>query len=554
MPHRPLLLCLFCGAGLLLYGASGKGDFSPEEGEQKALWRQALGGYITGVPTIQAGSVVAVLDGGQLKAYTLEGKFLWEYYTRSKLAPYVNRSREGTCYVSTADGTLVAVNRAGRELWRIKTGPLSSPVLSGWDGRIFVPAGKRLFCYTASGFQLWSRELEYGPALGPLMDKRGGMTAVLENGDLLEISPFGEIKTKALGEIPAAIVPAEGGTLVCFKNGGLRFIGRGGAEKRLPNLRGKGVSAAGGVSRGNRAVLILNNGKVVQISLPEGRTVWTGESHMTEVSGEVSVVYDGEGIYVLSPSGASGFTEKGKRLWVLRINGSDSIPVLSGGILFSGGRDWILYAYQVENRPAAENRSLYGPAPEGSYGLGNPPARSVIEYTFLFDEAEIRLGAIAEKIRTGSIGEDEGAHTAYLMEIAGSSLNPRTPVVRPPVHVKQRSEAAGLLGFIGSRETIPFLTAVFSGDPDPAVKAAAAEAIGRIGVDPAGTALEAFAQSAAAGDEQVLIAAAAATGALCRFSGPPLSDSGIRFLLSLGRDFMPTRVRTQVKRELDSLR
>jgi outer membrane protein assembly factor BamB len=442
-------------------------------------------------------------------------------------------------------------------LWRLKPGVLSAPILSGWDGRLFVTVEQKLHCYTASGFLLWSRELEHKAALEPRMNRRGGMIMALENGDLLEIDPFGALTKKALGEVPSAIVPADGGTLVFFKNGGMRFIQSNGVENRLPNLK---EGAVGGISRGNRAALVLSNGTVVQISLPDGKVLWTGDSQLRSASAkETALVYDERGIYLLSPSGAVGFTDEGKRLWLLMISGSEGIPVLSDeGMLFSGGSDWILYAYKLENRLHTQGQSLYGPAPEGSYGLGNPPPSPWADYVYRFEESELntRLADIAELIRTGKVGENEGAYMAYLMETASTSLNPQVSDTHPPVQVKQRAEALRLLGFIGSRETIPFLSNVYVGDPDPTVKAAAAEAIGRIGVDPEGIALKAFAQSAmaAARDEQVLIAAASAIGSLCRFSGPPLSESGVRLLGILGRDFMPTPVRAQAKRELDSMR
>jgi outer membrane protein assembly factor BamB len=213
----------------------------------------------------------------------------------------------------------------------------------------------------------------------------------------------------------------------------------------------------------------------------------------------------------------------------------------------------------LENRPpAAGPRSIYGPLPEGSYGLGNPPASAWAEYAYRFDELVLgeQLANIAELVKTGSVGAGEENCTAYLMETAGSSLNPQASDTHPPVQVKQRAEALRLLGFIGSRDTIPYLAGVYSGDPDPSVRAAAAEAIGRVGLDPEGIALKAFAQTvtAAAGDEQVLIATASAIGALCRFSGPPLSDSGVRLLGVLSSDYMPAAVRSRARREIAGLR
>jgi outer membrane protein assembly factor BamB len=93
-------------------------------------------------------------------------------------------------------------------------------------------------------------------------------------------------------------------------------------------------------------------------------------------------------------------------------------------------------------------------------------------------------------------------------------------------------------------------------DYDPSVKSAAAEAIGRIGTDPEGIALRAFAQAITAStrDEQILTATAMAIGSLCRFSGPPLSDSGVKLLGIIERDFMPAKARAQARRETASMR
>ena len=97
---------------------------------------------------------------------------------------------------------------------------------------------------------------------------------------------------------------------------------------------------------------------------------------------------------------------------------------------------------------------------------------------------------------------------------------------------------------------------MFVKDPDPLVKSAAALAIGRIGVDPGGTALGVFQAAALSSvkDDQVLSAVAAATGSLCRFSGPPLTDTGARLLAALGHDSMPPKTRTAARKELSALR
>jgi outer membrane protein assembly factor BamB len=145
------------------------------------------------------------------------------------------------------------------------------------------------------------------------------------------------------------------------------------------------------------------------------------------------------------------------------------------------------------------------------------------------------------------------------METADSlGPNPRRDTrLHPPVQVNFRAEALRLLGILGSRETIPFLAQLYTQDRESLVKAAAAEAIGRIGVDPEGLALRAFSAlifpPTPYRDDRVLTATAAAAGALCRFSGPPLSEAGIRLLAALGGDDRPGLVRAQARRELDSL-
>ncbi|MDR1373433.1 MAG: PQQ-like beta-propeller repeat protein [Treponema sp.] len=520
------------------------------------VWRQALGGAVTGLPAVQAESVVVVCDGGTLKCYSRTGRQLWTYFARGRLAPYVTRSREGTSYICSAGGLLLAINRSGRELWRINLGaPISAPVISGWDGRIFVTAGEKLSCFTAAGFRLWSLTPESPFALAPVLNLRGGLTAVLENGELLDIDPFGGYRSQKRSPAPELVVPMEDGSVLGFYRTGVPELidPDGGAGRKLPALPGLPLAA---VSRGDKAAMAFPNGQVRLLSCTEGRILWTGESHMAAAE-ETGMIYDERGIYVLSRSGAAGFAEDGRRLWLFRLRGSAALPAFSDeGLLYSGGGDWILYAYQVEERIREQKRSLYGPAPLGSYGMGNPPPSPWADYYYRFDETQLRLqlARITGDIVEGRTGTRERVYAAYLMEIAGGRSEGAFPAAAPPP-LGEQIEALRLLGFLGSRETIPFLTNLFYRAREPLIKAAAAEAIGRIGVDPDGLAIRVFTWAALPPeqDEQVLAAVARAAGALCRFSGPPLSDAGVRLLLVLTADSRPPSVRREARRELDSL-
>jgi outer membrane protein assembly factor BamB len=272
--------------------------------------------------------------------------------------------------------------------------------------------------------------------------------------------------------------------------------------------------------------------------------------------------FDERGIYCLSAKGVTGFrASDGRRLWTLRITGAAAIPSFSDeGYLYSGGSDRILHAYRVEERRRNVPQSMYGPLPEGSYGLGNPPPSSwskIGEGRFDPKVVKSMYEEIERAIKQGQIGENETEYVAYLMETAGISLSPAYSPVRPQVQINERIECIRLLGYLGSRETIPFLATLFTRDPEPIVKSACCESIGRIGVDPTGEALRAFtyllAPDNAALDPSILMAATSATKDLCRFSGPPLSDAGIRLLRAFTTTDFPMVVRRHATRELEAL-
>jgi outer membrane protein assembly factor BamB len=529
------------------------------------LWRRAVGGEITGLPAAQAESVIVICDGGNLKAYTREGKPLWNYFAQGKLTPFITRSREGTSYICKITGTLIAINRAGRELWRRELpAPLNAPAAVGWDGRIFAPTEGGLFCFTGAGYLLWRRNIEGPLALDPVPDKLGGLVTIQEPGKLLQISPFGEVFSRELKEAPLVALPLKAESsrdqsiLLLYKNGTTElhdFI----SYRPFIQLPGSPLAAA---SRNGKAAITLSSGEVLLLSGDDGKITSLGKSHIGGAGERAAMIYDERGIYVFSLSGAAGFTEGGQRLWLMELRGAAAISALSDeGLLYSGGADWILYAYQVENRIRPQKQSFYGPAPEGTYGTGHPPPSPWADYQLRFESRELnrQLGRIAQAVREGRVGEDELAFTAYLMEIAGSG--PSFSRGSPPLlyaHLPHRIEAVRLLSYMGSRETIPFLADLFSREREPLVRTAAAEAIGRIGIDPEGIAFRAFAAAispaASRKDERTLTAVGAAVGALCRFSGPPLSGAGIKLLAILAGEGQPRAAQRRARLEIESLR
>ncbi|MDR0290891.1 MAG: PQQ-binding-like beta-propeller repeat protein [Treponema sp.] len=551
-----LLLAALC-SGMAF--AQGGGEVAAPA--DTALWRQALGGAVIGRPTVQAQSVVIALDGGNVKAYSSSGRPLWDFSARGRLSPYIARSREGTSYICRNNGIFISINRVGRELWRKNVGgPLAGPVVLGWDGRVFIPMSRKVLCYTASGNLLWERELEAAISSGPWLDQGGGILLALANGDALRLNHFGAAVSWRLRSVPGILLSCGPLVLALYPNGDAQSLDMSlpdSSPVSLPRLPSAPLAAA---SRGGSAAVALSNGQLVAISPSEGKILWSADTRI-RMQNETAVVYDERGIYVLGKNGAAGFSADGRRLWFTALENASGIPAFDDeGVLYSGGTDWILYAWKLEDRALQQRRTLYGPAPEGTYRLGIYPASAFEDAPGRFEDALVKreLEIMHRGIVSGRVGESEREWTARLMDIASGSVhqNPFSYVQRNAT-ITHRVMALQLLSRIGSSETIPWLARFFRTENESFVKAAAAHAIGGIGIDPDGVALDEFLAVIVSEDyrrdEQVLYAIAAATGALCRFSGPPLFETGARILVTLSGTNQRPSVHERARKELDWL-
>jgi len=528
------------------------------------FWRQALGGTILSLPHVQAQSAVVALDGGNIKAYSTAGTPMWNYSARGKISPFVTRSREGTSYFSRTNGMFIAVNRSGRELWRRNLGgPLCASVVPGWDGRLFVPVEKKILCYTASGTLLWTKTFDAPFSAAPKLDSGGGIIFTVGDGEACRLDPFGNIQTWTLSNKPAILLPLEKQRiLVLNTDRSMNILGE--SEDWYFSAQGEVHSSllpmlpsvpAAAANRGNNIALTFNDGVTALFSIDDRKIIWNSDSHIKEIINNggksepgVEMLFDERGIYILSKNGATGFSHDGKRLWYTILQNTSAIPAFGNdGVLYSGGKDWILYAYKIEDLILPEKGGIYGPTPEGSYEMSSP--KSTYTEDFPLDEYEMQnlLDKINTGIKTGKVEKNEPAWVSLLMMISTSQF-----------HIKYRISALNYLGQIGSHETISWLVNFFRRENDPAVRAAAVNAVGAIGVDPKGDAIQTFLFLIVNGggikDEQVLTAIAGATGALCRFSGPPLSETGIKILSILSAGNQQPVVSRQAKKELGSLK
>jgi outer membrane protein assembly factor BamB len=586
--RKTVLLAALCAAivffpPVLSAQAVGNQDASPADltVSSAPIWNQDLNDLVLGIPYLQAESAVVACQSGSIKSFSMRGTPLWNFDPRGSVTPFTSRSPEGTSYVCNTGGSFMAVNRIGRELWRLELGrPITFPAVIGWDGRLFIPAGKDLYCRTASGIALWSQDLGSPAAMAPVLDHTGAIVTFLENRDFIRIDHLGVTERLRLDRNPAIIVPLISGTgssyLLFYQNGEVENIklnlnAPGGGKLSRSRAATLPLPPAAAAGYKNQAGVTLRDGRVVLVT-ETGQVRWTRNSHETVVEkgsgnlalNDAAMTFDDRGIFTFSKTGGTAFAENGRRRWILHIPASSAIPAFSDeGLLYTCGSDRTLYTYKVESRIRNVPRSkYYGPDPEGTYGLGNPPPSPWANDSGRFMEQNITAmyNLIEQSTRTGQVGENEPLYVAYLMEMIGDHLTkPQTSQVRPPVMPPRRKDFISLLARMGSRETIPFLLNIYNRDREPAIKAACVEAIGKFGVDPKGEAIRDFffllSADNANRDPQLLESAAFSIAALCRFSGPPLAADGILLLTMIARhrDF-PPKVKQQAQAQINALR
>jgi len=216
--------------------------------------------------------------------------------------------------------------------------------------------------------------------------------------------------------------------------------------------------------------------------------------------------------------------------------------VTSSGIVLSAGEDWILYAYRFEG-PLGEPAR---PAP-GYVDFAAARARANEEIFWnpgFGDDAALReLRRIEKSLGSASIGAEEGDALLLCSAIAlgygareASVYGGAAPRGPRPSGALPRALACDILGMLGSPRAVPVLTEAYLRDPEPAVRASAARAIGIIGLDLTGEALRAF-QGAADRefflDEPGALATIDAVEGIYRALGELSDPGGVRAVLRL---------------------
>jgi hypothetical protein len=448
----------------------------------------------------------------------------------------------GRVVVALGANRLSAFTRMGASAWRAPISPVPGvaaafPPAFGSDGRAFALSGQGLICLTPAGLRLWSMVLAAPASCPPGVDGRGYPCLGLADGSLLIASPYGELlKTLQLGSPSQLLYP------IAIPSGGsaaLPVLAVGLSDGRLLLLGADGEIAASFRSKAAPLALAWDgavlygldaSGEAFALSLG-GKLLWSAATGC--VKGRLYLF--AERLVAAGQGRAVSLSLRGEVFRELTIPDAKGTPAISpAGLAFSSGADWVLAAYRFE-RPLGAPRLPLLPA--------YPALPDVVTEALLFDPSAAESGSqltriadIENSLRSGTIGKDEPEAAAYCAAVATRALDrDLSPVERRRGgNPLPRSRACYLLGDLGSPAYREPLFRVLESDIDPAVRAAACEALGSMGVDKDGLSMAAFLAAAAKPvDERTALVIAGAIEGMALRSGLAPSEDGLRTLIKL---------------------
>ena len=167
-------------------------------------------GSLLGAPVMDgAGTIYLVASDRRLYALTQWGEFRWSLPLQAQPTTTAI-ARDGTVLVGTADGKVIAVNPNGDVVWsRMLNAPVSG-VSVGADEIVAATADGRLIGLSAAGRELWRESTGVGLDSSPLI-RGSGLLAFAADGTLVLLHrPVGVIERFSVGTAGAAVLARDG--------------------------------------------------------------------------------------------------------------------------------------------------------------------------------------------------------------------------------------------------------------------------------------------------------------------------------------------------------
>lgn len=552
----------------------GLANTYPEELSLEPLFRFPLGGVASSGPVLSGKRLWVLSDSKVLYSITTEGVASGKRSFPSRHIPFMLADPYERLAIVDDDNSLSLLNKAGQEVWKtsLKAKPAFSPFFSG-DGCLFVPFDKGISAYAPNGRELWRKSFSSGLSASPLPGPGGGPLLALKDGSIHLFSAYGGLVKSATFSAPAAFLTCnQYSILAALQDNSLVIMDSGlgsGPSGSFPviKLAAKAVAAASAKSMH----FVLDSGGNILAVDSLGNKLWQLQSGVPFgtpfgvpfglASDPAKLLAFEERLILLSDSIVRSYGMDGSFYRELKLKSSAGFPVISeSGTVFTGGKDWILYAYKFE---LPQKAMALPKANALSLAIIEEAAKEEAFWSlepYSNDSAQKKLANIEKLLKSGTIEDDLASAKAYCAAIALGKMHAplgmgAAKIEALPSGVLARTKACELLGMMGCPDAVPFLADVFLYDKEAVVKIAAADAISMIGLDPEGMALGAFAFSTEKSlDDRTAISIINAILALYRANGSLDDFSGIMAILRIAGGNYSAAVKSRAEKALLQLK
>ncbi|PIE98366.1 MAG: hypothetical protein CR988_03510 [Treponema sp.] len=454
--------------------------------ELEPFWTLVMAGKNLANPVIWNKHIYSIGDDRALNCVSTSGSFVWRRNTE-EYGKFITVSPSGLLFVITASGGVEAFSSQGIPIWSFKLDELPMfPVYFSRDGRLFILQSKTIMCFSRHGVLKWQRKLKSPPARNVCETGTGEILLVLENGDFLRFSLFGNInENKRLKKTISVLSDAPGGYLMACTDASLAYYKvQDGSTAVWQSNEGSVCKALH--YKGNSVLVVSNSGLVSMRSITDNSEQWrislrqsfSGDVYCYSIKNEYYITAGGYGCLV---------TDRGKLKWECMIPEKDFMPVITENGMVVGVSGKIMRAYRMEAK--LTRKKDHPDIVTHKHGIISPESFD-LPLLIEQDSTGLMLSEIDTAIEDGTLGEDEVKYANILVRIIGNTEKRR--YFPRDFNSFERGQAAELLGKMGSYEYREYLLDEARKKPDVEFATGILKGLGGIAYDPDGRTIEAI--------------------------------------------------------------
>jgi outer membrane protein assembly factor BamB/subtilisin family serine protease len=340
-------------------------------------WQAATGDAITCPPSVGPdGTVYVGGDDGTMNAYSPAGSLIWSldeppgFDTTSAIA-----GPDGTVYAAGLSGELYAIGASGSVEWTYSVpgfggssgngNIITASPAQGPDGTLYVHSSDgNLYAVGGDGSLKWTAAVPGISYAAPTIGADGTVYIGSDSGTFYAFTAAGAAKwtytTPVAGEqiYTAAPIDASGNVYFATLEGNAYSLNSAG-KLRWSTAAGLAISSAPALGNGS-VYFGAYDGNLYALSQATGAVSWRyrmgaqvrASSPAIDASGNVYIGCYDHNVYEVSSSGA-----------LVRTFATDdyirSSPAISGSMMYIGGEDHKLYAFNIGVGPAASGWPMY---------------------------------------------------------------------------------------------------------------------------------------------------------------------------------------------------